>query len=1233
MAMLDSDVRRPDAPDLPTGKGVVVGHIDWGVDLAHPDFRLPDGRTRLLALWDQRGPAFADRPNRYGYGRIFLRDEIDQALRSGDPYGALAYHPADFDPGSGTHGTNTLSISAGNGRSGGPLGVAPQADLAFVHLSTYTADGPVNLGDSVALIEAIDFLLRTAASPQPASTGDGRAGAPTEHAAGAETAPPSVTTAPVVINASLGRHGGPHVGSTLVEQGLDAALREAPGRAIVLSTGNYFAKRAHACGTLRPGEVDTLVVRLGAGGGADVAVPTEVEIWYPGADRLAIAVTAPDGTRLDPTRGDERRTLLLPAADGAPPREIGRIYHRLRDPNNGDNEAVLFLDRGAPAGEYRIDLIGEDVSDGRYHAWIERSSTRRWAQAEFDGRDARPSFTTGTICNGFRTIAVGAYDVHAWAARGDTPGTVRPLGTFSSSGPTRDGRQKPDLCAPGVQILAARSHPRRWPGDGDGAPPPLLTRMSGTSMAAPHVTGTVALMFEAAPRPLAIEETRRLLLASTDQLPDDAPAEARHRVGNGFLRTDAAVAAVRAHASSAVTSVVAVEQTPHRTARTAPSPSARHPTASKETVDMGSDTTRPSDQVEAEWREPPAEGDRAAPSEAAPMLDAESEESYPGYDADAFEGVEETWVEGWDEAAKKSDDHQGSWGGGRASRWRQQTPPISFVVPLGGGGIAPALTVPVGGSGSPFAFALPLMGMGTQPATSTGQVVGVPVIPVTGVAAAGGEPGGYTPVVVAEPSTTPIPDVDEWEAGGGPKPSPWAGEQDETEVSRWEAADERSSGEHDEMLGERLVAVADSIAGAGGAATSSGALHALLEAVGEEAGLNPMGRSMQSTPTATELFRAFVHGGTSGPERSTRRACERRFAPVGLPGRRLDPGDLRAGDLVVRVARGEGWGTLGVVAEPTVGQGAMPGGYLVVVDGGPTPRTRGPRVARRVTGAGGAVLPDTLILRVRLQVEAEERVDERDAAEQAGAAVDWCQMRRAIARIARAEEARWTRPNGTKLREDDPAMLATLASYWATVPGFTAPAAAMQAARRSAADDPDFPWSAAFICFAMHTAGVRRAHGFEFGQRHLAFIVGSLRNRERSDQTRVFWLSDHVEIEREATPQPGDLICFNRCCHRQGAPASAACPAGNAVMSQHTYASLRTQFWTPPNQDRPPRGCSHTAIVVGTVTRGGETFVETIGGNEGNSVRSSSALRLNESGGIVDPPAHHVFGLIKITAC
>jgi hypothetical protein len=238
--------------------------------------------------------------------------------------------------------------------------------------------------------------------------------------------------------------------------------------------------------------------------------------------------------------------------------------------------------------------------------------------------------------------------------------------------------------------------------------------------------------------------------------------------------------------------------------------------------------------------------------------------------------------------------------------------------------------------------------------------------------------------------------------------------------------------------------------------------------------------------------------------------------------------------------------------------------------------------------------------------------------------IDWCQMRQTIARTAQAEERRWTRPDGSKYWEDHPSRLPILASYWRTVPGFTTAAAAASAARESANDT--VAWSAAFICFVMATAGVRQVHGFEFSQRHITYIVGALRNRERSDRNRVFWLADHIEVQSEAAPEPGDLLCFNR--------------RVNGIMTQHSYASLRRAYWSDGNQNRVPTGSSHCSIVVGKVERNGEWFIQTIGGNEsaaGSGDRGVTVglreIPIDRFGGIPNPQARNIFGIIKLIGC
>ncbi|MFZ0611837.1 MAG: S8 family serine peptidase [Desulfobacterales bacterium] len=416
---------------------------------------------------------------------------MNRALAHSQPYKTLGYHPAQADPlGIGAHGTLVLDIAAGNGQTpGSPQGVAPDADLIFVHAATGVMSRLANLGDSVRILEALDFIVQTAR---------GR---------------------PWVINVSMGRRGGAHDGLSLVEQGMDALLLQTPAAALVLSTGNYFSSRAHASGQLRPAQERTLIWRTDK---ADIT-PNELEIWYSGKDIVTLVVRTPGG---DPVF----RVLLAadcPVLVGGT--KVGHIYHRARDPNNGDNQIEIFLSPEAPAGDWQVTLIGEDIVDGKFHAWVERDAPCPHCDSSFVPRDVDPFCTTGTLCNGFRTIAAGAYDGHS---------SDREIAFFSSAGPLRDLRQKPDLVAPGVGVLGARSDP----GD-EKQQKSWLTRMSGTSFAAPQVTGTIALMFEAAGRPLAIQETRRLLLGSTRRAA--FPNNEAVRLGSGYLDIEQAVAAAR----------------------------------------------------------------------------------------------------------------------------------------------------------------------------------------------------------------------------------------------------------------------------------------------------------------------------------------------------------------------------------------------------------------------------------------------------------------------------------------------------------------------------------------------------------------------------------------------------------------------------------------------------------------------------------------------------------------
>jgi subtilisin family serine protease len=468
------------------GKGVVVGIVDYGCDFLHQNFRHADGTTRILTLWDQN--ASSGTSSHLGYGRVYTQTEINAALRSIDPYTSLGHNP-----GRASHGTHVMDIACGNGGGSRVPGVAPQADIIFVQISA--SDIPwegsdvvgANFGGSVQLLEAIKFIFD-------------RAG-----------------TRPCSINISLGTNGGSHDGTSLVEQGIDAIVTAQPNRAVVIAASNSYADGIHASGKVVEGNFIDLTWQIGR---SDFT-HNELEIWYGKDDQFKLELIDRDDNSIGEIELGASARILSQTNE-----LLFFVAHRQADPNNGDNTIGVFMNtESMPSSlpsEIKLRLHGVAIADGQFHAWIERDDN---GQSSF----APPldnSHTLGSISCGNKSIVVGSYDAHT---------SGQPLSYFSSAGPTRDGREKPEIGAPGHNVFAANSSTRTG-----------VTRMSGTSMAAPAVTGVVALMLAEAlslNKNLTINQIREILAQTArSNLPSTVWDD---RYGMGRVDANASVQKVR----------------------------------------------------------------------------------------------------------------------------------------------------------------------------------------------------------------------------------------------------------------------------------------------------------------------------------------------------------------------------------------------------------------------------------------------------------------------------------------------------------------------------------------------------------------------------------------------------------------------------------------------------------------------------------------------------------------
>jgi len=333
---------------------------------------------------------------------------------------------------------------------------------------------------------------------------------------------------PCVINISLGSNRGPRDGTSPYEMALSYAGFDL-GTAIVTSAGNYNyvqgkpeyeGIRWHAIrnSTGYQSSQDTVEFYVGSSNDAYDYEYVAIQIWYPEGENFYVGLISPSGDscgRWGPGSGNAPPGLGIPKSFG----KIG-IHNEDYDFMHLDpypytyGEITIDLDDypllGIPL-ERGLWKITMDSGQGRWDTFIWSSKTQIYSKII----DYANEGTINEPGNAYNVITVGSFTTkNDWIdANGfqqtESDFTVGDTSFFSSRGPTRDGRTKPNILAPGAFIASSVSdyfiqYSAKYNSD-------MLAYDSchyhrqGTSFSSPHIAGLVALMLQVDPNLIVVD--------------------------------------------------------------------------------------------------------------------------------------------------------------------------------------------------------------------------------------------------------------------------------------------------------------------------------------------------------------------------------------------------------------------------------------------------------------------------------------------------------------------------------------------------------------------------------------------------------------------------------------------------------------------------------------------------------------------------------------------------------
>lgn len=462
-----------------TGKDVIIGYIDTGIDYNHEDFINEDGSTRVLYYWDHSLGYDEDRtPGKYGYGQLWNASDIDTDI-CGSSDGSA-------------HGTTVSGAGSGNGRATGThKGVAPESDIIIVETDFGLANWTLTVAD------AVDFIFSMA----------------------------DTLGKPAVVNASLGTYWGSHDGTDPAAMVIDSLLDDLPGRIMVAAAGNSGAQgKYHLKGIV---DSDTSFTWFEVNPSSAFGVPaTYFDLWADtldfkdvefafGADKVDPSFEFRGRTEfytIEPLLGITTYDTIWADGNALSPvefycEEINGVYHIEMIMLNPDSADYFFRLETSGSGEFDIwsgawlgasDIVSEDLPSPFDYA----------PMLHYMMPDTLSTIVSSWTCSQ-KVVTVGNFkNQHSYIdSEGEpfilTGGPAGKLSVNSSKGPNRKGYTKPDVSATGDGIMSACP---LWLSASLAISNPSMlavggqhVRNGGTSMASPVIAGIAALYLEKCP--------------------------------------------------------------------------------------------------------------------------------------------------------------------------------------------------------------------------------------------------------------------------------------------------------------------------------------------------------------------------------------------------------------------------------------------------------------------------------------------------------------------------------------------------------------------------------------------------------------------------------------------------------------------------------------------------------------------------------------------------------------